>query len=79
MASKTFSDWAKDHGIKIPDGNIPSEWFSKNGLPMIVECKCCTTTMCVISAIIDHRGNTYCRDCAPTPEQEEIERCQMNA
>ena len=51
-------------GIKFPEGNINGAWFAENGLPMVVECSCCTTTMTLPSAMVDEEGCVYCSSCA---------------
>ena len=33
------------------------------GLPMIVRCTCCETTMALPNAYIDDEGYTYCTNC----------------
>lgn len=60
----SFMDYVKNEGISIPDGNIPGDWFSKHGFPMVVRCSCCDMTMAIPSAWIDDDGYTYCSDCA---------------
>lgn len=62
---KTFERWLKDEcGVKMPHGTINGEWFSERGLPMIVECTCCGSTMALPSAMIDDEWHTYCASCA---------------
>ena len=61
---KNFIQYVKDHGIEVPEKNIPGEWFSKHGYPMVVRCCCCEMTMAIPSAFIDDDGYTYCTDCA---------------
>lgn len=62
---KAFERWLKDeYGIEMPHGTVNSSWFFENGLPMIVECTCCGSTMVLPSAMIDDEGLTYCRSCA---------------
>ena len=53
--------------VEVPKGNISSEWFAKNNIPMVVRCRHCGMTMASPSAFIDDEGYTYCPDCA---EQE---------
>ena len=58
---KSFSEWLKDNGEELPKGNISGTWFVEHGLPMIVECTCCGTTMTLPSAFIDNEGYTSCK------------------
>lgn len=61
---KSFEEYVMDtFQVKMPKGNIPGEWFSKNHLPMIVSCCCCGMTMASPSAWIDDEGYTYCSEC----------------
>ena len=65
MQMKSFKKWLKDnHNIEMPNGNVDAGWFAEQGLPMIVECKCCTMTMALPNAYIDSAGYTYCSDCS---------------
>lgn len=62
---KNFFDYVReDLGATIPEGNIPSNWFWENDLPMIVQCHCCGMTMSSPSAWVDEETYTYCPDCA---------------
>lgn len=61
---KTFRNYMKDLGIDVPHDNIPGDWFSKTGIPMIVACTCCGMTMAAPSALIDNNGQCYCSGCA---------------
>lgn len=55
----------EEMGIEMPSGNIPGSWFSEHGLPMIVRCTCCNSTMAMPSAFVDFdTGETYCSSCA---------------
>lgn len=61
---KNFGDWLKENrGINLPEGNINGSWFAENGLPMVVSCTCCGSTMCVVNAMIDEEGQTFCGHC----------------
>lgn len=61
---KTFKEWFEEHHTKeYPKGNINGEWFANHGLPMIVECSCCTSTLVLPNALIDEEGNIYCTSC----------------
>lgn len=61
---KTFKEWLRECGEEMPEGNINGGWFAERGLPMIVECTCCGTTMALPSARIDENDYTFCADCA---------------
>ena len=61
---KDFFSYIKERGVDVPEGpNIPGEWFSKHGYPMVVRCCCCDMTMAIPSAWVDDEGYTYCADC----------------
>ena len=61
---KSFAKWLKEnYDAEMPKGTVDAGWFYEHGLPMIVECKCCTMTMALPSALIDDEGNVYCSDC----------------
>jgi len=59
---------ASRYGIKMPQGNIPGSWFVENGLPMIVACTCCGTTMASPGSYVDEEGQCYCSSCADAEE-----------
>lgn len=60
----TFRNYIlKNYGIEMPDDIIPGTWFSEHGLPMIVACTCCGSTMSSPSALIDEDGSCYCSSC----------------
>lgn len=61
-SAKAFIE--EDLRIKVPQGNISGEWFAKAGIPMVVRCTCCETTMVIFSALVDDDGSCYCHDCA---------------
>ena len=50
-------------GLTMPTGQIDGEWFLKNDLPMVVECRLCGSTMLLPSAMVDDDGYTYCTHC----------------
>lgn len=61
----SFFDYVSSNmKVEIPQGNISGEWFSRNGLPMVVRCSCCDMTMASPSAWIDEDGDVYCGLCA---------------
>jgi len=53
-----------NYGLEVPSPHIPGNWFSENGIPMIVACTCCGMTMSSPSAWIDRDGQCYCSGCA---------------
>lgn len=62
---KSFKEWFKEqYNEEVPEGDIPSTWFAEHGLPMVVACTNCGTTMVVLSAQIDDDEYVYCADCA---------------
>ena len=67
---KSFTEYVRDRGIEIPEKEIPGNWFSQHGYPMVVRCACCEMTMAIPSAWIDDDGYTYCSDCAGINEEE---------
>ena len=62
---KTFIEWFEEGtNEKVPTGTINGSWFSERGLPMIVRCTCCESTMVLPSAFISEDGETFCSTCA---------------
>ena len=62
---KTFEKWFEDnYNEEMPEGCISYGWFAKHGLPMIVRCTCCDSTMALPSAIVAEDGSIYCPSCA---------------
>ena len=61
----TFRNYIlSNFGLEVPSPHIPGNWFSENGIPMIVACTCCGMTMSSPSAWIDRDGQCYCSGCA---------------
>lgn len=61
---KIFSKyWKETTGEDLPSPEIPGTWFSERGLPMIVSCACCSSTMCLVSALISDDEYCYCSSC----------------
>lgn len=61
---RNFKEYIKEeYDIELPTGTISGSWFAENGLPMIVSCSCCGSTMCSVSALIDDDGCCYCSSC----------------
>ena len=67
---KSFIDWYKDvsGGEEPPKGNVSGEWFAKKGLPMIVECTCCGSTMVLFNSYVDEDDYVFCPSCAGVEE-----------
>lgn len=62
---KTAKEWLHDKcKIDLPEGEIQGTWFFEHGLPMIVECASCGSTMILPCAYINREGYTYCPSCA---------------
>lgn len=62
---KKFADWFESNfDEKVPSGTIDSSWFAKKGLPMIVQCRCCCSTISLPTAYIDEDCSIYCPICA---------------
>ena len=69
---KTFKDYVeKRFNVKMPEGNIPGNWFTENNLPMVVKCSCCEMSMASPCAWIDNDGYVFCTECAGVNEDEE--------
>lgn len=67
---KSFIDWYKDvsGGEELPKGNISGKWFAEKGLPMIVECTCCGSTMVLFNSYVDEDDYVFCPSCAGVEE-----------
>ena len=64
---KKFKDWYKDVAGVEPDYETREDklvWCSERGLPMIVSCTCCESTMIVFNAFVDDEDHVYCPSCA---------------
>lgn len=64
---KKFKDWYKDISGKEPDYETAQDkllWCRERGLPIIVSCTCCGSTMFVFSAFVDEEDHIYCSSCA---------------
>ena len=59
-----FITWFKKNFNEEIPVETDMSWWSKRGLPMIVHCTYCETTMALPSAFIDEEGYTYCGTCA---------------
>lgn len=67
----SFKDYVLNTwNLEMPQGNISSDWFQDNRIPMVVRCTHCGMTMASPSAWIDDEGYTYCSDCAGVNKEE---------
>ena len=65
MKTFTAKEWLlKEMNLEMPEGNIPGSWFAANGLPIVVQCNCCSSTLILPSALITEEGFVYCPSCA---------------
>ena len=64
---KTFKEWCKDAAGVEPDYEATQDrlsWCKERGLPIIVSCTCCESTLFIFSAFVDEEDRTYCPSCA---------------
>ena len=64
---KKFKDWYKDVTGIEPDYEAAKDkllWCKEEGVPMIVSCTCCGSTMIVFNAFVDDEDHVYCPSCA---------------
>lgn len=62
---KNFKTWLEEQGVKHPKTEtVNAQWFNDHGLPMIVHCTCCESTMVLPSAFIDENDYAFCQECA---------------
>ena len=64
---KKFKDWYKDvTGIESNYETAKDKllWCKEEGVPMIVSCTCCESTMIVFNAFVDEEDHVYCPSCA---------------
>lgn len=67
---KKFKDWyeavtwKKFPSTEIHNGN----WFAAEGLPMVVSCACCGSTLLLPGAYLDDEDYIYCPSCAGVEE-----------
>ena len=64
---KKFKDWYKDVAGVEPDYETREDklvWCNERGLPMIVACTCCESTLLIFNAFVDAEDYTYCPSCA---------------
>lgn len=67
---KKFKDWYKEvSGKEFPNAaNLNGDWFTTQGLPMVVSCTCCESTLLLPSAYLDDKSYVYCPSCAGANE-----------
>lgn len=56
----------------IPSEPISEVMFGFLGLPMVVACTGCTTTMALPSALVDDDGTVWCAECAGESETDPL-------
>ena len=62
---KTFEKWFEDnYNEKMPEGCFSLGWFAVRGLPAVVRCTCCDSTMPLPNSIVAEDGHLYCPSCA---------------
>ena len=63
---RTFKEWYKEvSGKEISDTTIHNgNWFAAEGLPMVVSCTCCGSTLLLPGAYLDDKDYIYCPSCA---------------
>ena len=64
---KTFKEWYKDvSGVEFKRDKSEDllKWCDERGLPAIVSCTCCESTMIVFNAFVDDEDHVYCPSCA---------------
>ena len=54
----------EERGLEMPTDHINGSWFAEKGLPVVVSCTCCGSTLMLPSALIDEEGYCYCSSCA---------------
>lgn len=69
-----FYEGAAAKGLVITGTRITLKQFCEIGLPMVVACKGCTTTMNLFSCLVDEDLNVWCSRCAGDPEVEPMDK-----
>jgi len=62
---RTGLDVLAERGVDVTAPTIPAEEFSRVGLPLVVACTGCDTTMAMPCAMVDDLNRCWCDDCAP--------------
>lgn len=67
---KSFKDWYKKvFGKEMSESaRHNGNWFMEQGLPMIVSCTCCKSTLPLPGAYLDDEDYVYCPSCAGVEE-----------
>lgn len=67
---KKFKDWYEGvSGKEFPNAAIHNgNWFMEHGLPLVVSCLCCESTLLLPDAYLDDEGYIYCPSCAGVDE-----------
>lgn len=67
---KKFKDWYKEvSGKEFPSAAIHNgNWFMERGLPLVVSCTCCESTLLLPGAYLDDEDYIYCPSCAGAEE-----------
>lgn len=64
---KKFKDWYKDVAGIEPDYETAENkllWCKERGLPVVISCTCCESTLPIFSAFVDEKNYVYCPSCA---------------
>lgn len=67
---KKFKDWYKEvSGKEFPNtATLNGDWFAAQGLPLVVSCTNCESTLLLPGAYLDDENYTYCPSCAGVDE-----------
>ena len=67
---KKFKDWYKEvSGKELPSAALHNgNWYMEQGLPMVVSCTCCESTLLLPGAYLDDEDYIYCSSCAGVEE-----------
>lgn len=67
---KSFKEWYKAvSGKDLPDTQLHNgNWFAAEGLPIVVSCTCCESTLLLPGAYLDDEDYIYCPNCAEIEE-----------
>lgn len=66
---KTGMGLMAERGINMTAENWSEQDFRDAKLPMVVQCRDCTSTLALPCAFIDGENYTYCCDCAECYEE----------
>ena len=67
---KKFKDWYKEvSGKEFPNAATHNgNWFMEHGLPLVVSCTCCESTLLLPGTYLDDEDYIYCPSCAGAEE-----------